>query len=237
MQYQNQRKPSVRPIRLGMFLLVIILLALIGFTQMEKARDNANNSNATSAEASSQTNNLTVVLDPVAVAQAQPIEYKILSSKKGEVNGFSTLGVVAVNTAPWQGDFTKERVAVTLLDILNKQSSDKTMITSIYFLPVEVKEESMFADIALGRLVSYPGAPEQSSMQLLTRGYLPEELAYLKLYETLAPKFTANGILDTQALNAAISEAMGPAGGGMDYPPQTLKKVENAASFLEVKDN
>jgi hypothetical protein len=88
MQYQNQRKPSARPIRLGMFLLVIILLALIGFTQMEKARNNTNNSNATSAEASSQTNNLTVVLDPVAVAQAQPIEYKILSSKKGEVNGF-----------------------------------------------------------------------------------------------------------------------------------------------------
>ena len=44
-----------------------------------------------------------------------------------------------------------------------------------------------------------------------------------------------NGLLDIPALNEAISSAMGPAGGGMSYPPQTLKQVDNAGSFLETK--
>ena len=254
MQYQNQRKPNVRPVRLGMFLLIIILLALIGFTQMEKAREktgeNALGANATTGVTTDATSNLSnlaspanpvntlsVVLDPVAVAQANIIEYKILSNQKGEVAGASTLGIVVVPTAEWQGDFTKERIAATLLDILNKQNPSKKSITSIYFLPVEVKEELMFSDIALGRLILNPEVPEQSSMDLLTRGYLPEELVYIKLYEALRPKYIENGILDAQAFNEALNEAMGPAGGGMEYPLQTLKQVENADSFLETKSN
>ncbi len=235
MQYQNQRKPKMRPVRLGMFLLIIILLALIGFTQMEKVRENSLTSNATISETTSLPNNISVTLDPVAVAQANIIEYKIISSQRTKVGEDETLGIVAVTTAEWQGDFTKERITATLLDILNKQNPDKNIITSIYFLPVEVKEELMFSDIALGRLILNPNAVEQNSINLLTRGYLPEELAYIKLYDSLRPKHVENGLLDIPALNEAISSAMGPAGGGMSYPPQTLKQVDNAGSFLETK--
>ena len=237
MQYQNQRKPKMRPVRLGMFLLIIILLALIGFTQMEKVKESSLNSNATIGQTSSLPNNISVTLDPVAVAQAKIIEYKILVNQHAEVGGEPTLGIVAVTTAEWQGDFTKERIVATLMDILNKQNPNRTSITSIYFLPVEVKEEQMFAEIALGYLVLNPEAREQNSINLLTRGYLPEELTYIKLYDTLRPKHVENGLLDVQALNEALNEAMGPMGGGIEYPPQTLKQVENADTFLEVKTN
>ncbi len=226
MQYGNQRKSTVRPVRLGMLLLIIILLAMIGFTQMEKAKKNALTTNSTLATKPTPVDDLSVSLNTTQVAQAEIIEYKILSSQQAQVGGEPTLGIVAVATPEWQGDFTKERIAATLLQILHDQNKDQKTVVSIYLLPVAVSQELMFSEIALGRLILNPENPEQNSMAVVKRGYLPQELDYIKLYESLRPKFVKDGILDSQAFNKAITDQLGPEFLGMEYPFLKLLQVE-----------
>lgn len=166
-------------------------------------------------------------LDPQVLKDSKPIDFTVLSSRVAEVDGQNISRLLLVPAVDWQGDFTKERIAATLLKAYNENKSGNNIL-DIIFLPVGVKHEQMLDQSALGRFIYTPEQPF-NQMFVVKRGYLPLEVDYIVLRDQMLDSFTKDGLVNEKDLNAAIVETLGPSALGMEYPFQALLKVVEPA--------
>lgn len=229
-----------RWLRLIAIIIIMIGLGIFGYSRWSSQEMSVptNSVNASANESVESVENTptvptTATLDENAVKDAAIIEYNILSSAKSEKDGLNILTVLITPKATWQGDFDKERITATMLDALAQQSAANEEIVNVIFLPTNLKTESMYKDVALGYLVKDNAAQEKNELKVVTRGYLPQELDFMALYDEMQPQFTTDGVIDSKALNEAIVQTLGPATLGMEYPFLNLITVENVNALLK----
>lgn len=169
----------------------------------------------------------TTTLDSQALKNSKPIDFTLLSSQVTEADGQNITRLLLVPAVDWQGDFTKERIAATLLKAFNENKSGNNIL-DIIFLPVGVKHEQMLTQSALGRFIYTPEQPF-NQMFVVKRGYLPLEVDYIVLRDQMLDSFTKDGLVNEKDLNDAIIETLGPSALGMEYPFQPLLKVVEPA--------
>lgn len=183
--------------------------------------------NTSAGQAASAVPATTITLDAQALKDSKPIDFTLLSSRVAEVDGQNITRFLLVPAVDWQGDFTKERIAATLLKVFNETKANNNML-DIIFLPVGIKHEQMLAQSALGRFIYTPEQPF-NQMFVVKRGYLPLEVDYIVLRDQMLDSFTKDGLVNEKDLNDAIIETLGPSAMGMEYPFQPLLKVVEPA--------
>ena len=171
-------------------------------------------------------------LVPEKVIQAGLIPVKILSTNLAEAEGEVFRSVALAPEADWQGDFTAERIAATLLSAYKTNSSGSDVV-EIYLLPVPLKSEAMLDEVALGKLIVEAKPSSDSELVVMPRGYLPQELEFLTLWDEMWPDFVEDAGVNRKALTNAIIEKIGAGAYGMDYPFQDPERVENLPALLE----
>ena len=181
-----------------------------------------------------------LTLDPARVAAAEPVETGIQGMNLAEISGRSYRTVLLTPKADWQGDFTAERIARTLINAA-KAHLDAVDVVNVYLLPCEIKSEMMFDTTALGKLSMDAGEPAKNNLSVQTRGYLPQEIQFIALADQRWPEFLLEQegehlakfeSLDREALTKAIIEEIGPDAYGISYPFQIAKEVANLPAVL-----
>lgn len=225
--------------RLVLLGLAIIALLAVGISQVFKSGSPEKAVVASNATALADQENATqeaphapFTLAPDKVAQAELIPVKILSTTLAEAGEGTLRSVALAPEADWQGDFTAERIAATLLSAY-KANSSGAKIVEVYLLPVPLKSEAMLDEVALGKLIVEEKAGPDNELVVMTRGYLPQELEFLTLWDEMWPDFVEDAGVNRKGLTNAIIEKMGAGAYGMDYPFQDSERVENLPELLE----
>jgi len=226
--------------RLVLFALGIIVVAAVGASQLFKGGDETETAapvpdavvNSSQEIAGEETEHKPFTLDPQRLNEAELIPVNIVSMNLAELGGETFRSIMLVPQAEWQGDFTADRVAATLLSKYQPNSAEADVV-EIYLLPVPLESEAMLDEVMLGKLVVETEESPDSELLVLTRGYLPQELEFIKLWDEMWPEFMNEDGVDRSALTQAIIEKIGFDAYGMEYPFLDAERVENLAELLE----
>ena len=225
-------KKSSRLIILALF---VVALGAFGITFIAKEESGTapENLDAVSPETA-----LPFSLDPAKVAEAELIPTAVQSVDLAHIDGRDYRTLILVPDVEWQGDFTAERIARTLVDAA-KAHLGAVDVVNVYLLPCKIQSEVMFDRVALGKLTADLSGEDTSSLWVQTRGYLPQELKFMTLWDQRWPEFVKGDDesyrdgLDREALSKAVIEEMGPDAYGMSYPFQVAKEVVNVVEVLK----
>lgn len=225
--------------RLVLFALVIIVLAAVAASQLfkDEAGEIVNTPPGLAENGSQQivlenTEHVPFLLDPAQVAEAELIPVDMLGMKLSELGDETFRTIMLAPQADWQGDFTAERIAATLLSGYEPNLSGADVL-EVYLLPAPLESDSMLDEVLLGKLVLEAKESSDNELLVVGRGYLPQELEFIKLWDEMWPQFMDEDGVDRQALTQAIIEKIGFDAYGMEYPFLDAERVENLPALLE----
>lgn len=223
--------------RLVLFTLAIIVLAVVGISQVLKEDSSEQQpiapANATEAVEATETSSLPFILEPQKVSEAELIPITLLSVNLAEVEGGKLRTILIAPTVDWQGDFSAARIVATMLATY-KSDAGQADIVDIYFLPLGLESEEMYDEVALGRLLVDAKNSKDNLLLTVTRGYLPQELDFMEQWSKMSPEFMQAGALNKEALTQALIEKSGvDAHDAKSYPFLKAKPVENLGELLE----
>lgn len=238
--------------RLIVFALLFIVLATVGISRMFKEDFSEQQpiapANETDAAGDAETSSLPLILNPQKVSEAKLIPTALISVNLAEFEDTKEATLMLIPQAEWQGDFNADRVAATLLACYKskegraivasmatsyKSENGQNAILDIYLLPFAIENEELFDEVALGKLLIDMGNSENNLLLTTTRGYLPQEIEFIKQWDKMSPDFIQNGILNKDVLTQAIIEKIGTDASGMSYPILKAKQVRNLRELLE----
>lgn len=219
-----------KPLRLILFACLAILLAgLLLF--LSPGNDNPlQNRDASSSTNLGEVAEQPFTLDLSALAAAEPIPVNIKeldrSASDTDVDGKNHRTILITPQTQWQGDFTAARIVATMLETAKTYLVASDVVT-VYLLPLELNNENMYAEAALGCLTVDRGKQTNNILNVQTRGYLPQELEFMAVWDKRQPEFIKSGKLNREGLTQAVIRDLGDEAYGMAYPFMSAKKVDN----------